>query len=285
VKLQLDTTIFFHKAQKRPYDLIREKFLELKRGADSLHASTYVKREYISALINDCCSFQAKLYSTGSYYQSVEWLSRYGNFHKRYKQRIDDIIAVFHINHNSVDFEGLNQIERDKKLAQALCDYLRILIPELYESFEEDLVLPLDDRTHCFFSNKEPLECGNVFNIEVKTPYSKCSSKYNCTLQKMLIGEKERALKLLEYLRRIDNNDERKTEELKTIQEFLEMFYEKGNMDVCYEICTQGIGDLIIGLETLPDRTFITTNYKESEILCPAILQNYNILRKENHQA
>jgi len=101
----------------------------------------------------------------------------------------------------------------------------------------------------------------------------------------MLIGEKERALKLLEYLRRIDNNDERKTEELKTIQEFLEMFYEKGNMDVCYEICTQGIGDLIIGLETLPDRTFITTNYKESEILCPAILQNYNILRKENHQA
>jgi len=106
MKLQLDTTIFFHKTQKRPYDLIKDKFLELKKHAESLHASTYVKREYIAALINDCCSFQAKLYTTGSYYQSVEWLSKYGYFRKRYKQRIDEIITVFHINVNFSRFLG-----------------------------------------------------------------------------------------------------------------------------------------------------------------------------------
>jgi len=191
-------------------------------------------------------------------------------------------MAKPHINHNRIDYEGLNQIERDKKLAQALCDYLRILIPEFYESFEEDLHLPLDNRTHCFFCNKEPIEHGNIFNIEVKSSISKCSSKYNCTLRNMLMGEKKRALKLLECLRGLDSNDERRTKELNTIQKFLEIFYEKENHDVCHEMCTQGIGDLIIGLEALPDRTFITTNYKESEILCPAILPNYNILRKEN---
>ncbi|RKY24366.1 MAG: hypothetical protein DRP62_03875 [Planctomycetota bacterium] len=44
-------------------------------------------------------------------------------------------------------------------------------------------------------------------------------------------------------------------------------------------ICLTEIGDLIIALETYPDKTLITTNAKESDVISPAIGQEYIVLK------
>ena len=94
----------------------------------------------------------------------------------------------------------------------------------------------------------------------------------------MIIGEKKRAKKLLIELRKIEDSDSKKTNELKSIEKFLGYFFEEGQEDICYELCNKGLGDLIIALETPSENVLVTTNFKEYDVICSAINQEYQLL-------
>ena len=96
----------------------------------------------------------------------------------------------------------------------------------------------------------------------------------------MIRGERKRALKLLARLRDLDAREN--TKELEKIRSVLESFFERDEPDRCYELCNKGIGDLVIALETLADRTLVTTNAKETNIISPAISQEYMVLPPED---
>jgi hypothetical protein len=167
---------------------------------------------------------------------------------------------------------------KDRILAQRLFEYLHTIILEIWERFDEGLDFPLDNRTRCPFAQMGPIEQGRVFKIDVRSPVHPCDGSEGCALKNMLKGEKTRAIELLKALRIIPDTHYKKSSELKKIEEFLKSFFENGLESTCYEACNKGIGDVIIALETLPDRVLVSTNAREYEIICPAISQDYRIL-------
>jgi len=281
VKLQLDTTISFHRLiHSHKDDKVTNDFAELVNQAQSVHASTYTKKEFAFSLINDCCAFQAHLYTTKSFLESYKWIHRYGYYRPRSRTRMCDMLAQFVFDKYGSELVSCDAQTKDRILAQRLFEYLRTIILDLWERFDEGLYLPLDDRTKCPFAWIGPIEKGRVFKMDIRSSVYRCNGSEGCTLKNMLKGkaEKRRAIKLLNALRIIPDAHPRKTSQLKKIEEFLEEFFENGLESTCYEKCNSGIGDLIIALETLADRTLVTTNAQEYEIICPAISQDYRIL-------
>jgi len=264
MKLQLDTTVSFHKVLNRFNDKIPSLYRTLRRQADSAHASTFTKKEFAFSLISDCCAFQASLFSKKSFLEAYSWIDKYGYFRKRFGPRIHTIFADFILNRYGTEILDCDVETKDKIIAKRLFEYLRITIPELWDRFDEGLELPLDDRTQCPFACQGPIELGSVFTIKTKTARHPCNGLEGCALANMLNGKdgRRRAISLLKDLQAIPDDDKGKTEELKKIQTFLEKFYQDGAEQSCYEMCNKGIGDAIIAIETLPDRILIRSHPK-----------------------
>lgn len=280
MKLQLDTTVIFHCILDRCDDPIMLLYGQLKKQADSVHASTFTKKEFAFSLISDCCSFQAKLFNTKSFLEAYTWIDKYSYFKKRFGPRIHEMLAHFILEHYGNEILECDVQTKNRVIAEHLLEYLRLIIPELWERFDNGLTLPLDDRTKCAFAYIGPVEEGRVFRIRTKTARHPCDGSEGCSLESMLKGKdsRRRALSLLKALQGMPDSDEKKTRELKQIQRFLQEFFESGRCTSCYEMCNKGIGDMVIALETLPDRTLVTTNTKEYEIICTAISQNYYVI-------
>lgn len=274
MKLQLDTSVQIHKLLNRSDDPVNAGLNTLTEKAESVEASTYSKKEFSFSLIKDCCSMLARLNRTKSLRDALRFIEQYGSYKKRFQGRMLAVFWRFSIRQTIKDmWPYYDDNKRDSILAEEFARFLRLYIPALWEDFERGLTLPLQDRTKCPFAQMPPVDNGKTFELATKR---KCNASFQCVLTNMIKGERRRALKLLEKLRELEVHE--KTRELKKIEMVLESFFEKDNKQIFYEMCNQGIGDLIISLETLQDRTLITTNAKESNVISPAISQEYIIL-------
>jgi len=278
MKLQLDTTVQIHRLLTPPNDPVNSQLHVLTQEAESVEASTYSKKEFAFSLIKDCCTMLARVSRTKSMSDALRFIDTYGSMKKRFQGRMLAVFWKFFVRQTiKADWGAYDISKRDTLLAEELTSFLRLYIPVLWESFEMGLRLPLQDRTKCPFARRGPIDDGKTFHIATKR---KCESSLNCAVSNMIQGERERALKLLEALHRLKYDD--KTRELKRIEHVLERFFEKGDQQICYEMCNQGIGDLIIALETLQDRTLVTTNARESNVISPAISQDYIVLSPQS---
>jgi len=277
VNLQLDTTVSFHKVLQCSSDPILDLYKEARKDVDSVHASTFTKKEFAFSLISDCCSLQAHLFSKCSFIESWKWIEQYGSFRKRFAGRMRNKLLSFILKEYGRKVECFDNATKDKILALRLLEYLRVVIPELWERFDECLDLPLDNRTKCPFATIGPIEHAGVFRLKKKNT---CDGSEGCVLINLLRGKdgKHRGMDLLQELKKISDDDPVKSKELKIIESFLESFYEKGQHQTCYEMCNRGIGDLVIALETFPYRTLLTTNAKEFVVICKSIKQNLKVL-------
>jgi len=278
MKLQLDTSVQICRLLKSSDDPVNVSLKAITQEAQSVEASTYSKKEFGFSIIGDCCTMLARLNRTKSLSDALNFIDKYGYYKKRFPGRMLAICWKFLIRQTIKDsWENYDENKRDIILAEEFARFLRLYIPILWEEFEEGLKLPLQDRTKCPFARKPPVDNGKTFEFATKR---KCSASNNCTLLNMIAGERRRALKLLDRLRRL-NKDEN-TQELEKIKRVLECFFEKNDKNICYEMCNQGIGDLVIALETLVDRTLVTTNAKEANIISPAIAQEFKVLPFRN---
>jgi len=274
MKLQLDTTVQISRLLKPSNDRVNVSLKSVTQEAQSVEASTYSKKEFGFSVISDCCTMLARLTRTKSLSDALNFIEKYGYYKKRFRGRMLAICWRFFIRKTIKDnWENYDENKRDIILAEELARFLRLYIPIWWEEFEEGLKLPLQDRTKCPFARKPPIDNGKTFEFATKR---KCSASNNCALPNMITGERRRALKLLDRLRGLDKGES--TQELEKIKGVLESFFEKDEKNICYEMCNQGIGDLIIALETLGDRTLVTTNAKESNIISPAISQECIVL-------
>ncbi len=276
MKLQIDTTISFHRLMDCLEDDILPQYNKLKENADLVKASTYSRKEFAFSLISDCCAFQARLLRTQSFSDAYTWIDKQGAFKGRFGQRIHAIFLQFILEQYGHELVSGDKQKKNEIITRRLIEYLRLFIPEMWERFEEDIDLPLTDRTHCPFAQIGPKEQSEVYVLRTK---KKCKESQGCSLQKMMNGEKERASKLFAKLKSMKNNDPKKTDELKKIEGVLKSFYEDDAKDAIFENCNKGIGDLIISLETHQEHVLVTTNYKESSIISEAIGQDCVILR------
>ena len=205
---------------------------------------------------------------------ALDFVDKYGSMKKRFRGRMLAVFWKFFIGETiKANLRKYDEDMRDKIMGEKFAKFMRIYIPELWKSFGRIATVPMEDRTQCPFARKAPVDNGTTFVIATKR---KCNESFCCMLSNMIRGERQRALKLLHSLRKL--KDGLKTEELKKIELVLEVFFEKGNEKMCYEFCNQGIGDLVISLETPLNRTLITTNAKESDIISPAIGQDHIVL-------
>lgn len=274
MRLQLDTSVQIHKLLNRSDDPVNSSLIDLTKNSESVESSTYSKKEFSFSLIKDCCSMLARLNRTKSLRDALRFIEQYGSYKKRFQGRMLAVFWRFSIRQTIKDmWPYYDDNKRDSILAEEFARFLRLYIPALWEDFERGLTLPLQDRTKCPFAQRPPVDNGKTFELATKR---KCNASFQCVLTNMIKGERRRALKLLEKLRELEVHE--KTRELKKIEMVLESFFEKDNKQIFYEMCNQGIGDLIISLETLQDRTLITTNAKESNVISPAISQEYIIL-------
>jgi len=274
MKLQLDTTVQIHKLLNPPTDTVNSQLSQLVERAESVTASTYSKKEFAFSLIKDLCTMLARVSRTKSLKDALDFIDKYGSLRKRFRGRMLAVFWKFFIRQTvRGNLSKYDDNKRDTIFAEKFAEFLRLYIPVFWESFEEGLELPLPDRTKCPFAHRAPIDNGKTFVLNTKR---KCDSSYNCTLPNLIKGERDRALKLLEKLNSINDNDN--TDELKKIQLVIKNFFEEDNTSISYEMCNQGIGDLIIALETPLDRTLITTNAKESHVISPAISQEYIVL-------
>ncbi len=278
MKLQLDTTVQIHRLLEPSDDPVNASLNALIQKADSVEASTYSKKEFGFSIISDCCTMLARLTRRKSLRDALDFIDTYGYHRNRFRGRMLAICWKFFVHQIIKDsWESYDENKRDTILAEKFAQFLRLYIPVLWEDFEKGLKLPLQDRTKCPFARKPPIDNGSTFEFMTKR---KCSASMNCALPNMMCGERTRALKLLARLRELDACE--KTPELEKIEQVLESFFENNEKDICYEMCNQGIGDLIIALETMSDRTLVTTNAKETNVISPAISQDYAVLPVKN---
>ncbi len=281
MKVQLDTTASFHRVLPLYDDDISEQLTNICESADSVHASSYTKKEFLFSIIYDFCQLQARLYVSGSLMESYRYIKRVAYGSTRRAFRMVDALAFFVFTHYGQDVIDGDDAQKDSILAQKLFDYLHTIIPELWERFEDGVFQPLDDRTKCPFPRTGPIQEGDVYRVSPrKTGRWPCDGSEGCSLANMIGKQRKRAMKLLDKLRFIPNTDDTKTSELKTIQKFMQAFFQDNEQESCYKLCNAGIGDFIIAMETYPDRTLITTNAAEYDVICPAISLEHIILHR-----
>lgn len=245
MRLQLDTSVQIHKLLNRSDDPVNSSLNDLTKNSESVEASTYSKKEFSFSLIKDCCSMLARLNRTKSFRDAINFIDQYGYYKKRFRGRMYGVFWKFSIGQTIKDmWPSYDENKRDNILAEEFARFLRLYIPALWEEFERGLTLPLQDRTKCPFAQKPPVDNGKIFELEIK---KKCNASFQCALTNLIKGERRRALKLLEKLREIELDE--KTKELQKIEYILESFFEEENKQICYEMCNQGIGDLIISLK------------------------------------
>jgi len=271
---QLDTTVQIHDLLDTPEHEVNSELSKFLRKAELIAASTYTKKEFAFSVIRDSCTLLTRVTRTKSLRDALDFIDKYGYSKKRFRGRILAVLWRFYIRDTiKVNWGTNDESTRDRIGGENLAKFLRILIPELWESFGRLANVPLQDRTMCPLARKPPTDNGRTFDFVTKR---KCSEFSGCALSGLMRSERKRAIKLLARLHEL--KDELKTNELRKIQLVIEAFFEREDEKMCYELCNQGIGDLIISLETPEDRTLLTTNAKETVVISTAIGQNHIIL-------
>jgi len=273
MRIQLDTSVQIHRLTHLPSDTINSQLRHLMDEASSAEVSTYAKKEFAFSMIKDCCTILARLSRRKSMQDALNFIHQYGHYKPRFIGRMMAICWLFQMGDQTYsNWKNLSLEARDRIVAEEFARFLRVYIPVLWEEFESN-VSAVSDRTKCPFARQGPIDNGRTFELRSK---KKCDSSLGCALAKMIAGEKDRASQVLAALKQC--SAESKTLELKKIEDFLDKFIGADDPGVCFKMCNQGIGDLIIALETPLDRTLVTTNEKETRIISSAMCQDFRIL-------
>ncbi len=276
MRIQLDTSVQIHRLTHLPSDAINSELQRLVGEASSTEVSTYAKKEFAFSIIKDCCIILARLCRKKSLRDAFEFIHQYGSHKPRFISRMMAVYWSFQMKGQTYDnWKNASVETKDRILAEGFSRFLRVYIPVLWEEFESN-VNAVSDRTKCPFARQGPIDNGTTFELKSRR---KCDPSLGCALAKMITGEKDRASQVLVGLKECPDAD--RTPELKRIEEFLEVVLSRDVPDVCFEMCNQGIGDLIIALETPLDRTLVTSNEKETRVISPAMRQDYRILGQE----
>ena len=273
MKYQLDTTVQIHDLLDPPDYQVNSQLSALLERAELIAASTYSKKEFAFSVIRDLCTMLTRVARKKSLKDAFDFIDKYGSRKKRFRGRMLAVMWKFYIRDTiRGKWRISDESTRDRLGAEELAKFLRIVIPEWWDRFGRLASVPLEDRTKCPFAHKPPSDNGRTFDFVTK---KKCGESSGCALSGLIKGERIRAVTLLARLRELEAD--LKTEELKRIQLVIEAFFERSDAKLCYELCNQGIGDLIIALETPQDRTLVTTNAAETSVISPAIGQDHLI--------
>jgi hypothetical protein len=157
----------------------------------------------------------------------------------------------------------------DRELTMKAESFIRNAIRYLWKRFDSSVDTILD-RTECRRAAEGPRRTP-AGDLDVSIPQSRCRDK-RCNNANFLRSKLPMLRTLCTELERVKNGGGVLTEELEAILKTLRSI--EGDLDKAYDYKTcLAIGDVWLHLESLAAgvKNFGTTNYKESQILCPIL--------------
>lgn len=266
--LFLDTTIQVDRVLK---ELPPEKLLPLNAllaEFDFLVSCSYSRLEFKRAVIQKLSLVLSYLCEEKSFFSVLQRGQALGARRPRQASTLISIAAW-------VGFNIQDQIEVtlgegfDRKLALRAESYIRTAIPFLWKRFDKS-VDSIRDGTQCKRATEGPRKKANG-SFDVAIHQSKCKTK-ECNNANFFQSNLPRLKALRDKLQQFSQEPGKTklTEELKTVLQTITAAIGNPGSLYDYKTCA-GIGDVWLHLESAVAgvKDFATTNYKESEVLCP----------------
>jgi hypothetical protein len=269
--LFVDTTIQVDRVLKQHPPGALAAVTKLFSEFDFLCACSYSRLEFKRVVLQDFALILGYLCESQSFFQAMQRVTAVGAYRPRRASTLTNILAWigFEIDEEVVvgTGEGL-----DHNLALRAESYIRNAILILWKRFDRSVGSVLD-RTKCQRAAEGPERKGNG-TVDVSIAQGRCKNQ-QCENANFFQSHKPELRKLLRILEQLSQAPggagPELTDELKTALEGIKAALNNPSRLYDYKACC-ALGDVWMHLECMAAgiKDFATTNYKESQVLCPA---------------
>jgi hypothetical protein len=267
--LFLDTTIHVDRVLKeQPPELLTSLEALLSRF-NYLVGCSYSRLEFKRVVIQNLALTLDYLCDDRSFFRALQRATAIGARRPRRAATLISIAAWLGFQINQQIEVTLGE-ELDRKMALRAESYLRNAIVSLWKRFDKN-VDSITDKTECRRSLEGPRLKGNG-RFDASIPESKCKTK-ECNNANFFRAHLPLMRKVRDQLEQLRAQKSKKlTRELEVALDSLKAAISNPAGLYDYKACA-GIGDIWMHLECLTAgvKDFATTNYKESEVLCPML--------------
>jgi hypothetical protein len=265
--LFLDTTIQVDRIlRKAEPDKLRQ--IEELLGDRFLLACSYSRLEYKRVVLQNLALCLTYLVEEGSFFKAMIRASAIGAHAPRRLSTLVKVLAWMGSELNVITEEDVGG-EYGERLAMRAESYYRNTIRYLWKRFDKS-VDSITDGTKCTLSDDPPLpKTDGTFTVQIHE--SKCLEK-RCNNANFFRSKLPEVRRICETLDKLEGKGVELTAELLRIREGMKAAMNNPARLYNYKNCMT-IGDAWIHLECLAAKVkdFATTNYKESEHLCPIL--------------
>jgi hypothetical protein len=268
--LFLDTTIQVDRVLKEKPPALLAPLQELLAQFDFLVGCSYSRLEFKRVVIQGLSLLLDYLCAEKSFFRALQKAQAVGGGRARRASTLVNILAWTGFNLSGqlevTEGEGI-----DPPLAIRAESYIRNAILFLWKRFDKSLD-SIRDGTRCQRAIEGPHR-NRDGTFDVSIPRSKCKNG-ECNNANFLQANLPLLKRVRDRLQKLGEGAEKSqvTDELKTALEKLTVAIRNPAAAYEYKNCT-GIGDVWIHLESSVAgiKDFATTNYKESQVLCPVM--------------
>jgi predicted nucleic acid-binding protein len=263
----LDTTIIVELVIQEHDDDRMHGIENATSAASRLVSSTYSRTEFKRVVLRN-------LSLALRYIEEDGFAGAYRRATKLFSPRRRDTLAnILCWVWSSVDKEG-NEFTEDSsidvELSRRGATFIRNAIPALWRQFDR-MVDKVADATRCQRATEKPILDPKTGTYDLRINERKCREG-KCNNADFLNSQMPLVRQLMDRLREMERSGVEITAEIKKCLAALEEAMLKPTYLHDYDNCL-AVGDLWIHLECVHEKiaTFITTNYKESRVLCPVL--------------
>ncbi len=266
--LFLDTTIQVDRVLKEQPPKRLAPLNALLGEFDFLVCCSYSRLEFKRAVIQNLARVLDYLCEERSFFGALQRAQAVGAARPRRASTLSSTLAW-------VGFQIQDQIEvtlgegSDRRLALRAESYIRNVIPFLWKRFDKS-VDSIRDGTQCRRAIEGPRKTANG-SFDTAIPQSKCRNK-ECNNANFFQDNLPLMKRVRDRLQQLAGSADKSkvTEELKKALAKLTAAINSPSTLYDYKNCV-GVGDVWMHLECAAAgiKDFATTNYKESEVLCP----------------
>ncbi len=267
--LFLDTTIQVDRVLKEQPPAALARVGALLAQFDFFVTCTYARLEYKRVVIQGLALTLSYLCTERSFFRAMQRAAAVGGGRSRRPSTLFNILAW--VGHQvSEQMEVKEGQGYDRQLALRAESYLRNAILFLWKRFDKS-VASVRDGTQCKRAIEAPQKTGDG-DFDVSIHKSKCKTK-ECNNANFFQSNLPLMKSLRTRLEQLSGaSPSQMTLELKTVLEKLKTAISNPSNLYDYKNCT-GLGDVWLHLECAVAgiKDFATTNYKESQVLCPVM--------------
>lgn len=266
--LFLDTTIQVDRLLKEKPPALLIPLAALLAQFDFLVACSYSRLEYKRVIIQNLALILTYLCAEQSFFRAMQKAQSVGGGRSRRASTLVNVLAWV-----GYQVDGQKEVTEgegtDRQLAMRAESYIRNSILFLWKRFD-NTVASIRDGTECRRAIEGPQRTGDG-TLDVSIPRSKCRNK-ECNNVNFFRSHLPLMKKLRDRLQQLEAGEDKLkvTDELRRAREMLTTAIDNPSILYDYRNCA-ALGDVWIHLECVAAglKDFATTNYKESQVLCP----------------